>query len=188
MHTFLIGRDTLADGLFMQISKNSLKPMNLVWILLIVLSMLIRVPGLYDTSYQWRPLQTEMTAYWFVREGINLINYQTPLFGPPWQIPLEFPLFQATAAIIFKIGLGSFDFACKLTALLYFYLSALFLYFLCKKIFPDNLTRFSTLSLYLLLPFNIHYSTEPLIDHLALAFALAYLYFILLWLDTHSSL
>jgi hypothetical protein len=44
-----------------------------------------------------------------------------------------------------------------------------------------------TLSLYLWLPYNIHYSTEPLIDHLALAFALGYLYFVLLWLDPDSS-
>ncbi len=172
----------------MQIDKNSPKLMSLVWVLSVLFSFTARLPGLYDTSYQWRPIHTEMTAYWFVREGINLINYQTPLFGPPWQIPIEFPLFQATAAIIFKAGLGSFDFACRLTALLYFYIAALFLYLLCKKIFLGNQTSFMILSLYLWLPFNIHYSTEPLIDYLALALALAYFYFILLWLDTRSSI
>jgi hypothetical protein len=161
--------------------------MNLIWVISIFFSLVIRFPGLYDTSYQWRPLQTEMTAYWFVREGINITNYQTPLYGPPWQIPFEFPLFQATAAIIFKAGLGSFDFACRLTALLYFYLSALFLYLLCKEIFPDNQTKLIVLSLYLWLPYNIYYSTEPLIDYLALALALAYLYFVFLWLRTQSS-
>jgi hypothetical protein len=167
--------------------KNSPKFMNLVWVLLVVFSFAIRVPGLYDTSYQWRSIHTEMTAYWFVREGINLINYQTPLFGPPWQIPIEFPLFQATAAIIFKAGLGSLDFACRLTALLFFYISALFLHRLCQKIFLDNKTSFMILAFYLWLPFNINYSTEPLIDYLALALVLAYLYFILRWLDTRSS-
>src|SRR6266511_2551498 len=172
----------------MQIDKNSPKLMSLVWVLSVLFSFTARLPGLYDTSYQWRPIHTEMTAYWFVREGINLINYQTPLFGPPWQIPIEFPLFQATAAIIFNAGLGSFDFACRLTALLYFYIAALFLYLLCKKIFLGNQTSFMILSLYLWLPFNIHYSTEPLIDYLALALALAYFYFILLWLDTRSSI
>jgi 4-amino-4-deoxy-L-arabinose transferase-like glycosyltransferase len=129
-----------------------------------------------------------MTAYWFVKEGIDLINYQTPLYGPPWRVPFEFPLFQATAAIVFRLGLGSFEFACRLTALLYFYLSALILYLLCKKIFPDSLTNFMILSLYLWLPYNIYYSTEPLIDYLALALALAYLYFILQWLDNRSPL
>ena len=167
--------------------KQSPKFINLAWILLVLFSFAIRIPVLYDTSYQWRPVHTEMTVYWFVREGINLIHYQTPLFGPPWQIPIEFPLFQATAAIIYKAGLGSLDFVCRLTALLFFYLSAVFLYLLCRKIFLDKKTCFLILALYLCLPFNIHYSTEPLIDYLALSFVLAYLYFILLWLDTRSS-
>lgn len=171
----------------MRIAEPALKPIHLTWILVVVFSLVIRVPGLYDTSYQWRPLHTEITAYWFVQEGIHLTNYQTPLFGPPWQIPIEFPLFQALAALVFKTGLGSFDFACRLTALLCFYFSAFFLYCLCRKIFSDNTTTFLTLSLYLWLPFNIYYSTEPLIDYLALAFALAYLYFILKWLDTPAT-
>ena len=171
----------------MQVEKDSLKLMNLAWVIAIVFSFVVRIPFLTDTSYRWRPLQTEMTAYWFVREGIDLLNYQTPVYGPPWQIPFEFPLFQATAAILFRAGLGSFDFVCRLTALLYFYLSAFFLYLLCRKLFSDHPTSFLILSFYLWLPYNIHYSTEPLIDYLALALALAYLYFILLWLDDRSS-
>ena len=171
----------------MRIDKNSLMLTNLAWVISIVFSLVIRIPFLYDTSYQWRPIQTEMTAYWFVREGIDLINYETPIFGPPWQVPFEFPLFQATAAILFQIGLGSLDVVCRLTALLYFYLSAFFLYLLCRKVFSDHLTRFLVLALYLWLPYNIHYSTEPLIDYLSLGLALAFLYFILRWLDTRSS-
>jgi hypothetical protein len=171
----------------MQIYKNSLKIMSLAWVISIVLSFVIRVPGLYDRSFQWRPIQTQMTTYWFAKEGIDLVNYQTPFYGPPWQIPFEFPLFQATAAVIFKAGLGNFDFASKLTALLYFYLSAIFLYLLSRKIFSDNRTNFTILTLYLWLPYNVYYSTEALIDYLALALALAYLYFIILWLDNHSS-
>jgi hypothetical protein len=161
--------------------------MNIAWVISIFFSFVIRFPNLFEKSYQWRPLQTEMTAYWFVKEGLNLLNYQTPLYGPPWQIPFEFPLFQAAAAILFKAGLGNFDFACRLTALLCFYLSALFLYLLCKKVFWDRQTNLIILSLYLWLPYNIYYSTEPLIDYLALALSLAYLYFIFVWLSTHSS-
>jgi hypothetical protein len=166
--------------------KSSLTIMKLAWISSLVLSFLLRLPGLYDLSFLWRPIQTEMTAYWFVREGINLVNYQTPLYGPPWQVPFEFPLFQATAAFVFKTGIGSLDFASRLTALLYFYLSAFLLYLVCKKIFSDSQTIFIIFSLYILLPYNIYYSTEPLIDYLALALALAYLYFILSWLSIRS--
>lgn len=171
----------------MQINRDVWNPVRLAWVLLVGLSFVIRIPFLYDTSYQWRPLHTELTVYWFVQEGIDLFHYQTPLFGPPWQIPIEFPLFQAMAALVFQAGLGSLDFACRLTALLCFYLSALFLYLLCKKLIADAPARFTILALYLWLPFNIHYSAEPLIDYLALGCALAYLYFILVWLEGRSS-
>lgn len=172
----------------MQIKWDVWKPVHLIWILIVGLSFVIRIPFLYDTSYQWRPLHTELTVYWFVQEGIDLLHYQTPLFGPPWQIPIEFPLFQAIAALVFQAGLGSLDFACRLTALLCFYASALFLYLLCKKLISDALARFTIIALYLWLPFNIHYSAEPLIDYLALGCALAYFYFLLVWLESRSSL
>lgn len=152
-----------------------------------MLSCVVRIPGLYYASYWWRAVQTESTAYWFGKVGINLLNYQTPLYGPPWQIPFEFPLFQAIAAVISKMGIGDLVFACRLTALLSFYLSALFLYLVCKEIFMDNRTNFAIITIYLWLPYNIYYSLEPLIDYLALALALAYLFFILSWLKTGSS-
>src|SRR5262245_48647987 len=108
-----------------------------LWILSLVLSLLVRVPGLFSSSYWWRAHQTEITAYWFEKEGIHFLNYQTPIYGPPWQIPFEFPLFQATAALISKIGIGNIGLACRLAALLYFYLTAVILFFLCKEIFAD---------------------------------------------------
>lgn len=149
----------------MKISANSQKILHILGIISIILSFAVRIPGLYNKSHEWRPLQTEMTSYWFVKDGINLINYQTPIFGPPWGIPFEFPLFQAIAAVIAKTGLFNLEFASRLTALLCFYLSVLFLYLLCKKIFRDNVTSFAIITFYLWLPYNIHYSTQPLIDY-----------------------
>ena len=128
-----------------------------------------------------------MTAYWFDKEGIDLLHYQTPTYGPPWQIPFEFPLFQAAAALITRSGLGNIEFACKLVALISFYLSVLFLYSVCNEIFTNKKTVFAIVTLYLWLPYNIYYSTEPLIDYLALALAFAYFFFILRWLRTHPS-
>ena len=166
--------------------KKTPSSLKVGWIVCIVLSVIVRIPSLDNLSQEWRPLQTEMTAYWFLREGIDLINYQTPLYGPPLNIPFEFPLFQAMSAAISKAGFGSLGFASRVTALLCFYLSAWFLYLLCKKIFADHQMSFAIITLYLWLPYNVHYSTQPLIDYLALAMALAYLFFILCWLNTRT--
>jgi len=154
---------------------------KIFWLISIVLSLIVRLHGLTGSSYEWRPHQTGLTAFWFEKEGIDILHYQTPLYGPPWQIPFEFPLFQAVAAVLSKAGLGDIVFTSRLTALLCFYLVALILYVLCKKVFNNRLTEFIIISFFLWLPYNIFYSTEPLIDYLALALSLAYLYFILMW-------
>ena len=47
--------------------------------------------------HAFRQTQTALTSYWFVQEGFKLA-YQTPVLGPPWSIPFEFPLYQLLVA------------------------------------------------------------------------------------------
>lgn len=51
----------------------------------------------------WRQTQTALTSYWMMREGWSLA-YQTPVLGYPWEIPLEFPIYQAIVAFISALG------------------------------------------------------------------------------------
>lgn len=44
-------------------------------------------------GYEFRQAQTALTAWWMKQEGFRL-DYPTPLLGPPWSIPMEFPLYQ----------------------------------------------------------------------------------------------
>lgn len=43
--------------------------------------------------HEFRQLQTALSAHW-IREAGWKLDYETPLFGPPWSIPIEFPLYQ----------------------------------------------------------------------------------------------
>ena len=43
--------------------------------------------------YQFRLTQTALGAYWLQRDGFSLAH-PLPIFGPPWSVPLEFPLYQ----------------------------------------------------------------------------------------------
>src|SRR5580704_7828424 len=45
------------------------------------------------SPHAFRETQTASTVYWMLRGG-PWINYQTPVMGPPWTIPFEFPTFQ----------------------------------------------------------------------------------------------
>jgi hypothetical protein len=47
--------------------------------------------------YEFRQLQTALSTYWIAHEGWRL-DYPTPLFGPPWSIPMEFPTYQVIVA------------------------------------------------------------------------------------------
>jgi hypothetical protein len=58
-------------------------------------------PLLEDNA--WRQTQTALTSYWMLKEGWQLA-YQTPVLGYPWQIPLEFPVFQTIVAFVVWLG------------------------------------------------------------------------------------
>ena len=66
----------------------------------IVVHVCLSTIGLSNTllgPHSFRQSQTAISTYHFVQHGV-VWNYITPILGPPWEIPLEFPLFQACAA------------------------------------------------------------------------------------------
>jgi hypothetical protein len=47
--------------------------------------------------HAFRQTQTALTVYWMIKEGF-ILDYQTPVLGYPWSIPLEFPIYQFICA------------------------------------------------------------------------------------------
>lgn len=43
--------------------------------------------------HEFRQLQTANSTYWIKEAGYKL-DYELPVFGPPWSIPMEFPVYQ----------------------------------------------------------------------------------------------
>ena len=58
--------------------------------------------GPITDRHDFRQLQTATSAYWLTQDGFRL-NYETPLFGPPWSIPLEFPVYQWCVARLSRL-------------------------------------------------------------------------------------
>ena len=46
---------------------------------------------------------TALTTYWMIQEGWRL-DYQTPILGYPWAIPLEFPIYESIVALVAWMG------------------------------------------------------------------------------------
>jgi hypothetical protein len=151
-------------------------------VLNLALSILPRLPFLDHISSWWRSSHTLLTSLWFQKEGINLFHYQTPVFGPPWQVPLEFPLYQAVCAVFSNITSIDITLSSRLVSLFIFYLSALLLMLLCLEFLDSKPLCLIILTVYLWLPFNIRYSTEILPDYFSVVLAFGYLYWIYRWL------
>ncbi len=152
---------------------------------LLALSLAVRMRNLASPlveEHAFRQTQTAITVWTFVEEGIAPFAYQTPVFGPPWRLPFEFPLFQIAAAVLARAGGSSIDVACRLTNLSFFYLSALCLYGLCRMHFRPRAASACILVAYAWLPYAIFWSRTAMIDYCSVFLALGYAYWFLRWL------
>lgn len=157
----------------------------LAWVL-VVLSFLVRLRNLDAPlleRHEFRQTQTAITVYWFLQEGIHPIDYPTPTLGPPWRLPMEFPTWQIAAALVARTGLLSLDASCRLTNILFFYLSALALFAVCRRLFAAPATSWCIVLSYLWIPYTLVWSRTAMIDYASVAFGLGYLHFFLRWLD-----
>ncbi|GMU46718.1 MAG: hypothetical protein AMXMBFR26_15000 [Porticoccaceae bacterium] len=69
-------------------------------------------------QHRFRQTQTALTAYWLARDGFSLA-YQTPVAGPPWSIPFEFPLYQYLVALTSQASGMSLDACGRLVSFLF---------------------------------------------------------------------
>ncbi len=156
-------------------------------VIAIVLAVAIHLPTLDQPlvdRHGFRQTQTAYTARIFRADGIDLLHPKLPVFGPPWEAPFEFPLYQASAAVVMDAGVPE-DRALRSTALAWFTLSAVLLYLLVRRQtgwLGANVALFS----FLFSPFGLLWSREALIEYLAVAACLLFALAGLRWRDAGS--
>jgi hypothetical protein len=124
--------------------------------------------------HSFRQTQTAITSYWILR-GSPWLAYHTPVFGAPWSIPFEFPMYQLLVASLVKSTGMPLDPAGRLISYL----------FLLATIFPVRslaraygLTDRDVLVFAILLlasPIYLYWGTTFLIETMALFFCVAFL-------------
>lgn len=150
----------------------------------IVFSIFPRVSFVHRISSVWRSNQTLLTSYWFQKEAISLLHAQLPIYGPPWEVPFEFPLYQVICTLSSTFFQLDLTYSSRVVSITIFFISSLFLLLLCNEFLEDKLLSLIIFSTYLWLPYNIRYSTEILIDYLAVTFALGYIFWIKKFVDS----
>lgn len=156
---------------------------------LILVGTLIRIPQLshrLNEMHEFRQTQTTYAALEFARQGINLLHTPLPVFGPNSDVPMEFPLAQAMAALLIRIGVGS-DSAMRIVGLVGFQASACLLAVLVYR-WHGKLTTLVVLALFEFSPYGLAWGASALVDFPSVAFSLGMVLGLDSWFRNRSSI
>ena len=128
-------------------------------------------PYLTD-SYGFRQTQTAITAQYFSSLR-DFLEYQTPVLGPPWSIPFEFPLYQALTKVLHGITGVSLESSGRLVSIVFFLLCFWPMYYLLRAWNVRN-THW-VMAAVLLAPLYVFWSRAFMIETMALFFTISYL-------------
>lgn len=121
---------------------------------------------------EFRQAQTALSAHFIKQERNFSPAYPTPVLGKPWSVPMEFPLYQWTVAVLGNAtGLGVVK-AGRLVSIACFVLMLPALYLLLGRWRVAPARRWPVLALVVSCPLHIFYARAVLIETMALMFAL----------------
>lgn len=142
--------------------------------------------GLITDIHGFRQTQTALTVSSLL-SGSPFLAYETPVLGPPWSIPFEFPLYQWIVAAVVKTGLFELEQAGRFVSV-FFFLSTLYPVFKILEVLKlKRNQRFLILTLYCLSPQYIFWSRTFMIESTALALGVYYLWFVTLYVRLKDS-
>lgn len=125
-----------------------------------------------DNSF--RQTQTAISTYYMVGQ-VPTLAYETPVLGPPWALPFEFPLYQWLVAGLVTLFRTPLEPTGRLVSVAFFLLSLVPANCLLHRLRLAKEHRLMVLSLALVSPFYIFWSRTFLMESTALCFSLGYL-------------
>jgi hypothetical protein len=136
-------------------------------------------------QHSFRQTQTAITAYWGIVSGWQFA-YETPLFGAPWSVPFEFPLFQWLVSVVVLLTDLPLDSAGRITSFGFHVGCAAVLAVLLRQLGAGRDGAIFGGALFLLAPVNMFWGRSFLIESCALFFALAFLATVAAFLQAES--
>ena len=125
-------------------------------------------------GHEGRQQHTALTAYYFKKDGLKLA-YETPLLGPPWTIPMEFPLYQAMVAKLSAATGYPLEQTGRLVSVFFFYAALPALWLLLRRRTPEPADALLALAFVLVCPLYLFYSRTFMIESTALCLSLWFL-------------
>jgi hypothetical protein len=122
----------------------------------------------------FRQTQTAISAYYMVNQPPRLA-YETPVLGPPWSVPFEFPLYQWLVAGAVTVFHTPLDQTGRLVSIAFFLLTLIPADAVLRHLRVGRKQRLIVLSLMLLSPYYIYWSRAFLIESTAVFWNTTYL-------------
>ncbi len=139
------------------------------------------VTNFYLVTYNWsagflighefRQAQTAMIAEYIDQQNNFSLRYQTPIFGKPWQAPLEFPLYQWAVVAVSRATGWPHPESARAVGVASLYLALPALYLLLGRAGLKPVRRLLPLALVLATPVYIFYSRSFLMDVTTMMFS-----------------
>lgn len=181
-----VPRDRAVGGETMTTRRRRLEGVIVVVLLAVALGM--RVPSFGQPlleAHPFRQTQTALTARMFHEEGIDLLHPRLPVLGDPGEVPFEFPLFQAVAAVPMAAGVSS-DVSLRATCLAFFLLTAILVWGFTRRLAGSTGAVVAT-AVFLFSPLGMLWSRTAMIEYLATAGALGWAWAGTRWRDRHRT-
>lgn len=127
-------------------------------------------------AHGFRQTQTLLSAL-FMTKGSPWLIYETPVLGPPWAIPFEFPIYQWCVAGFAQLTGYPLDESARLISVGFFLGCLIFVWKLLQFINLTAKERSIFLTLLLASPLYRFWSWTGMIESTALFFSLAFMYY-----------
>ncbi len=128
----------------------------------------------FVNPYAYRQSQTALGIREYAENGFSILH-EIPTFGEPWVVPLEFPIYQWTSAILVRLSGWSIERCGRICSLFFFYLTIPLLVRLITLLDRTPQQASCIAAMVLLSPTYQFWGRSVLIESTALFFSVAYL-------------
>ena len=166
--------------------KNSNKTIRFLFLIVVFLSLrLYKISQPLIEMHSVRQTQTAMVTRNIVKDDFNLLYTRVDWRGDqPGYVVLEFPLYQAIVAFVWKV-LGNYDIYGRLVSLFFSIICAIYLYRIARKLFSE-IVAYWAVFFFAICPLSIFMSRAFMINMTSLSLSLIGFYYCLDWFDNRK--
>ena len=136
--------------------------------------------------HSFRQTHTALTSFWLVKNGFSFA-YETPVAGPPWSIPFEFPIYQYIVALVSERTNYSLDATGRAVSFLFLALCLIPVRVIIKNLGLSSSVFYIFTALLFSSPLYLYWGRTFMIETTAVFFSVAAIkYFIDLLKHNHS--